>query len=88
MLKNIKEKSGFMAIRLAMKKEDVKNGFLNGNKDELHEMFGIGTTIAVAAMVFLLFYAAMQTFAPVALKQVTDYFTKILTDNLKAATPK
>lgn len=80
MLQKLNDKASLMAIRLHLKKEDVKNGLLNGNKDELHEMMGIGTTIAIAAGIFIIMFATMQAFAPEVLEQVKTYFRQILGD--------
>lgn len=80
MLQKLNEKASLMAIKLHLKKEEVKNGLLNGNKDELHEMMGIGTTIAIAAGVFIIMFALMKVFAPEVMDMVTDYFKKILGD--------
>ena len=83
MFKKLNEKVDYLVIRLGMKKEAMEAGILNGNKDELHEMFGIGTTIAIAAVVFLIFLAAMKIFAPEAIGLVTKEFTEIIESGFK-----
>lgn len=87
MLEKFNAKANMVAIKLHMKKEEVKNGLLNGNKDELHEMMGIGTTIAVAAMVFGVIYLALQTFAPGFMTTVETYFKSVIEGAFKP-TPK
>lgn len=87
MLNKLNQKANMVAIKLHLKKEEVKNQLLHGNKDELHEMMGIGTTIAVAAMVFGVIYVALQVFAPTFMDTVKDYFNAVISDAFKP-TPK
>lgn len=80
MLQKLNQKANMVAIKLHLKKEEVKNQLLHGNKDELHEMMGIGTTIAVAAMVFGILYGALKLFAPTFMTTVEEYFMNVIKD--------